>query len=125
MWSRKPTPEARVPLPEPSSVRDSLTSVSPVRRCSVALRLLLAEDMWLIVTHACLHRARVPLESLGSRDRRAGARELGRGPVVDLHLGYATAEVVRGETRAEARDRKSTRLNSSHSQISYAVFCLK
>src|SRR2546430_3641718 len=25
----------------------------------------------------------------------------------------------------EHRDRKSTRLNSSHSQISYAVFCLK
>src|SRR5688572_32483308 len=25
----------------------------------------------------------------------------------------------------EGRDRKSTRLNSSHSQISYAVFCLK
>src|SRR2546430_10300897 len=24
-----------------------------------------------------------------------------------------------------AKDRKSTRLNSSHSQISYAVFCLK
>src|SRR5688572_32424549 len=27
--------------------------------------------------------------------------------------------------RAGAEDRKSTRLNSSHSQISYAVFCLK
>src|SRR5205085_11999456 len=26
---------------------------------------------------------------------------------------------------AAVRDRKSTRLNSSHSQISYAVFCLK
>src|SRR3990167_5104720 len=26
---------------------------------------------------------------------------------------------------ATSRDRKSTRLNSSHSQISYAVFCLK
>src|SRR2546427_7957728 len=26
---------------------------------------------------------------------------------------------------ASGRDRKSTRLNSSHSQISYAVFCLK
>src|SRR2546427_13178427 len=25
----------------------------------------------------------------------------------------------------DRRDRKSTRLNSSHSQISYAVFCLK
>src|SRR2546430_8467121 len=28
-------------------------------------------------------------------------------------------------TRFGCRDRKSTRLNSSHSQISYAVFCLK
>src|SRR6266478_9622799 len=28
-------------------------------------------------------------------------------------------------TRPASRDRKSTRLNSSHSQISYAVFCLK
>src|SRR2546430_13475046 len=28
-------------------------------------------------------------------------------------------------TDRERRDRKSTRLNSSHSQISYAVFCLK
>src|SRR2546430_11260860 len=28
-------------------------------------------------------------------------------------------------TTMSARDRKSTRLNSSHSQISYAVFCLK
>src|SRR5256886_4330516 len=28
-------------------------------------------------------------------------------------------------TNVEQRDRKSTRLNSSHSQISYAVFCLK
>src|SRR5688572_31958938 len=27
--------------------------------------------------------------------------------------------------RESAEDRKSTRLNSSHSQISYAVFCLK
>src|SRR3712207_8603048 len=29
------------------------------------------------------------------------------------------------EQRAAARDRKSTRLNSSHANISYAVFCLK
>src|SRR2546430_12194951 len=27
--------------------------------------------------------------------------------------------------KPDGRDRKSTRLNSSHSQISYAVFCLK
>src|SRR2546430_17678998 len=30
-----------------------------------------------------------------------------------------------GRRSQTARDRKSTRLNSSHSQISYAVFCLK
>src|SRR5688572_32132431 len=36
-----------------------------------------------------------------------------------LHV-LARVIVVIGE-----RDRKSTRLNSSHSQISYAVFCLK
>src|SRR2546428_6651774 len=29
------------------------------------------------------------------------------------------------ETGRLSRDRKSTRLNSSHDQISYAVFCLK
>src|SRR2546430_5966847 len=29
-----------------------------------------------------------------------------------------------GRSRSERTDRKSTRLNSSHSQISYAVFCL-
>src|SRR5690349_21921022 len=28
-------------------------------------------------------------------------------------------------TRSVSRDRKSTRLNSSHVEISYAVFCLK
>src|SRR2546422_4483862 len=37
-----------------------------------------------------------------------------------LGLDQRTAEVDRG-----ARDRKSTRLNSSHGYISYAVFCLK
>src|SRR2546430_4953451 len=30
-----------------------------------------------------------------------------------------------GDEHEEELDRKSTRLNSSHSQISYAVFCLK
>src|SRR2546427_8765441 len=30
-----------------------------------------------------------------------------------------------GRSHPPDRDRKSTRLNSSHSQISYAVFCLK
>src|SRR5256886_11019256 len=36
-----------------------------------------------------------------------------------------TGSACRSESLAGAEDRKSTRLNSSHSQISYAVFCLK
>src|SRR2546430_5987382 len=36
----------------------------------------------------------------------------------------AAHAVLRNEFEAD-KDRKSTRLNSSHSQISYAVFCLK
>src|SRR2546430_8859733 len=35
------------------------------------------------------------------------------------------APPVAGSRGAHGVDRKSTRLNSSHSQISYAVFCLK
>src|SRR3712207_7025904 len=39
-------------------------------------------------------------------------------------LGDAAAREVRLH-RQHARDRKSIRLNSSHANISYAVFCLK
>src|SRR5688572_31713056 len=38
---------------------------------------------------------------------------------------WGQAFVFRSPNRPADLDRKSTRLNSSHSQISYAVFCLK
>src|SRR2546427_6483974 len=42
------------------------------------------------------------------------------------HRRHPEARVVLHRARQGGRvDRKSTRLNSSHSQISYAVFCLK
>src|SRR2546427_11030771 len=50
---------------------------------------------------ACLHREKLSTDSLPSLVSRAPAALFWRA------------------------DRKSTRLNSSHSQISYAVFCLK
>src|SRR5688572_33244046 len=40
-----------------------------------------------------------------------------------IHDMWDYSDFVKGEDDME--DRKSTRLNSSHSQISYAVFCLK
>src|SRR5207245_5776044 len=43
-------------------------------------------------------------------------------PVQPQRTAASTLENARGRT---SRDRKSTRLNSSHGSISYAVFCLK
>src|SRR5688572_30996193 len=41
------------------------------------------------------------------------------------HVHEVAVVQILGEAVAAPGDRKSTRLNSSHSQISYAVFCLK
>src|SRR3989475_9519899 len=46
------------------------------------------------------------------------------GYLTDLRTAAAVALTLRYLAPKDA-DRKSTRLNSSHSQISYAVFCLK
>src|SRR3989449_2894847 len=42
-----------------------------------------------------------------------------------LLLGTAAAAACTSDSAVPRRDRKSTRLNSSHGYISYAVFCLK
>src|SRR3712207_8663442 len=43
----------------------------------------------------------------------------------DLDHGVPARDVKLGGIGRHGRDRKSTRLNSSHANISYAVFCLK
>src|SRR3712207_7709625 len=49
-----------------------------------------------------------------------------RHPGRPLHGARVLAGIVGDEREApDALDRKSTRLNSSHANISYAVFCLK
>src|SRR2546429_2355748 len=49
-----------------------------------------------------------------------------RLPLTDLYRSfYDLAVAAVTAAVANARDRKSTRLNSSHGYISYAVFCLK
>src|SRR5689334_24375808 len=62
----------------------------------------------------------------------AAAAEMTAEPIAVLQgLDKITARVSRfeapvgREVRFGTLDRKSTRLNSSHSSISYAVFCLK
>src|SRR2546430_6579313 len=57
-------------------------------------------------------------------DREAAAKGLDRLMVDRADRCTLCARIQPCETRP-GLDRKSTRLNSSHSQISYAVFCLK
>src|SRR5256885_3523682 len=48
-----------------------------------------------------------------------------RPPLVLRHSGIILAGSIRLQKQSLVKDRKSTRLNSSHLVISYAVFCLK
>src|SRR5690349_24196864 len=64
---------------------------------------------------------RSPLARPRARLRRAGRAPAGRARSPDR--GTARKQPTRG-SRLQV-DRKSTRLNSSHVEISYAVFCLK
>src|SRR2546427_4025169 len=66
------------------------------------------------------HRRRGGIERLdeGLLDRVTVGGDAVFAGQADVHLADRPFHVEEG-------DRKSTRLNSSHSQISYAVFCLK
>src|SRR5256885_9678591 len=64
--------------------------------------------------------------SLRDRVRGVEHRELGlRFGAAALRRNVDFDLVARHELHVDHRDRKSTRLNSSHLVISYAVFCLK
>src|SRR3712207_8618214 len=61
--------------------------------------------------------------------RHGDGAEVGRRPAPPVGRPRAARPVRPAEGQARRRhrlgDRKSTRLNSSHANISYAVFCLK
>src|SRR2546430_12520997 len=68
--------------------------------------------------YTTLFRSEDGLEALGDNPQRFRHRAI--GAVQDLRIRACLQRV-----KDPLADRKSTRLNSSHSQISYAVFCLK
>src|SRR3712207_8745156 len=45
--------------------------------------------------------------------------------MTDINFGISPTPIEQSRSIYVTRDRKSTRLNSSHANISYAVFCLK
>src|SRR2546430_10801170 len=69
--------------------------------------------------------------SRGKADARDRSSNAGKGPKAKRVAsgrrasGLATPQLRVATLGLVLGDRKSTRLNSSHSQISYAVFCLK
>src|SRR3989475_1021333 len=70
--------------------------------------------------HLTLSNSRGATRRPSSVFNEAGVGVLSRSPF--LFFGFSVIDPAR---MGKKRDRKSTRLNSSHSQISYAVFCLK
>src|SRR5207245_4280056 len=99
-----------------------VSSWSPVFSCFLFHAILTTETYTL-----SLHDA-LPIWSFfpATRSKRATTARLA---CVSLWAGYwrsGPAHVSRSpRTRREPGDRKSTRLNSSHGSISYAVFCLQ
>src|SRR2546427_6843683 len=56
---------------------------------------------------------------------RRGGGSVSRAPARRARAPQRDPGGLRPRLAGDTEDRKSTRLNSSHSQISYAVFCLK
>src|SRR2546430_2102168 len=72
---------------------------------------------------AATHCVTMSRSEIVPRKRRSlGLSTTGTTEMSLARINSATSALV---APAAATDRKSTRLNSSHSQISYAVFCLK
>src|SRR2546430_13506300 len=69
----------------------------------------------------------LPISIAGTRERPTTTTSSAHGSrfTIGSADGSRTSASARSCSSRSSRDRKSTRLNSSHSQISYAVFCLK
>src|SRR5206468_11926292 len=81
---------------------------------------VLANDLDLLAGHGIAVLLEVELDGVVHLRRRVGELAGVRHDEPDLDRRLSER---RRDT--EQQDRKSTRLNSSHDQISYAVFCLK
>src|SRR3712207_7846248 len=92
--------------------RSTLFPYTTLFRSRIAIVACEASSVMLGRSIAALLRAILPIALLEPLDRPL---QIERG----RDAGHVEAHLDHGE------DRKSTRLNSSHANISYAVFCLK
>src|SRR5947207_10930883 len=90
-----------------------LEAVAATAFLAVALMAFAANTIWL--TH-----------DEKSADSTSAAHALAQQKLEQLRsMPLGATEVATGSYADPAKDRKSTRLNSSHTVISYAVFCLE
>src|SRR2546427_6925148 len=78
-------------------------------------------EIYTLSLHDALPISRIRAGDLGVR-AHGGRRDAEPGRARGGAAAHGAGARQRGH---RGQDRKSTRLNSSHSQISYAVFCLK
>src|SRR5206468_10890951 len=105
----------------------------------ISLRLLLRPPRSTLFPYTTLFRSAADAEVVLDEPlnlTRAGQHRMDAHPrqrlqlveridVVRIAGGHRERAVVARQWHDRLADRKSTRLNSSHDQISYAVFCLK
>src|SRR5689334_3045604 len=148
-------PEAYVPQTDTYIEKDSSINEEVERlRHSATMSLLTRRDVVVVATVSCIYGLGTPQEYVDRALRLRVGQEIEREAILRQLVGvqYARNDLsftrgtfrVRGDTveifpvyeelairaemfgdEIERLDRKSTRLNSSHSSISYAVFCLK
>src|SRR2546429_4596843 len=94
-------------------IRKQAEKAEQFRKLHHGPRLLLLPNAWDVVSARILEECGHPAIATSSA-------------AVAFSLGYPDGQRISREEMLEvAGDRKSTRLNSSHGYISYAVFCLK
>src|SRR2546426_2016710 len=138
------SPFRRLPLPAPNLMREGSGRPGPrywQQRADYTIRAALDTATHTIAGTATIRYANNSPDTLGylwlqldqniyRADSRGAAvnptdaRFSGRGFEGGYTIAYVRA-VRGGRSGGQAGDRKSTRLNSSHLVISYAVFCLK
>src|SRR2546430_793021 len=122
---RTPRPPQATPHAELDRALDTAAAASPPAAATFAelgldprlVRALAAGD----IHEPFAIQARALPDALAGRDV-LGRAQTGSGKTLAFGLPLLTRLAAMTDRR---EDRKSTRLNSSHSQISYAVFCLK
>src|SRR3712207_8431792 len=73
----------------------------------------------------CQRRRALCHEAASGRAKVYGEGHRWIGEMAGVQGVHSVQQELKHTTVASRRDRKSTRLNSSHANISYAVFCLK